>query len=248
MKFPISYVHISNLRSRLFPSHYTTIQRRLNRMPTYVIAVLKSRNLFNNMDSTEEVTQWLRALDLSQYVPVFRSNAVTAHILLTLNSFELRETLCVTNISHRRTMLNAISYLRQAHISETGLQIPEHGTILTHLSNERIFVGWARFSVIMVTVAVATVRLENSKNLSNHVYVKAVSVVLAVTAILTLFYGTRRYFRMCNMIENPGEDHVPEQTIVTTPLFIAVIATIIALYATMAQETEEAALLALIAV
>lgn len=234
--------------SRSLPATTRRLKKLVNPAPTAVAAGLRTYTLFENMDSTEEVVRWLFAIGMQQYTAAFRTHAVTGSSLLSLNSIELSKTLGVSKLKDRRIILEGIAYLRQTLSSESRRSIPEDGRILTHLSNERVFLSWLRLAVILETVAIATVRLENSTVDHNVPYIKAFNVVLSVLAALIVVYGMVRYFWMHRMIENPGEDHVPENTILATPLLIVFAGTVIGLYAVLAQETEEAALLALVAV
>ncbi|PXF46382.1 hypothetical protein BWQ96_03881 [Gracilariopsis chorda] len=230
------------------PATTRRLKKLVSPAPTAVAAGLRTYTLFENMDSTEEVVRWLFAIGMQKYTAAFRTHAVTGSSLLSLNTIELSQTLGVSKLKDRRIILEGIAYLRQTLSSESRHSIPEDGRILTHLSNERVFLSWLRLAIILQTVAIATVRLENPVVDRNVPYIKAFNIVLSVLAILIVIYGTARYFWMHRMIENPGEDHIPENNILAIPLLVVFAGIVIGLYAVLAQETEEAALLALIAV
>ena len=94
-------------------------------------------------------------LGLPQYTKSFASHGVTCKDLLGLSATDLRDTLGVKKLRHRRIILDGILYLDEALQAETRTVLPEDGRILTHLSNERLMLGWMRFVVIVETVALA---------------------------------------------------------------------------------------------
>lgn len=216
-------------------------------IPDWARAGLKSAALSVAMDSTEEVARWLEELGMVQYVPSFRAQSVTGNVLLSLNSAELRITLGVTKLKDRRVLIDAIDYLRQTLAVDAKVVLPEDGRILTHLSNERLFLVWLRFCVVMQTVAMATVRLENTSNGENTRYVVVCAAFLALLAAIAVTYAAYRYYWMHRMVEAPREIFRHDNVAVFTPCLIACVAATITLYALMAHDTEEAALLALLA-
>lgn len=207
---------------------------------------LQAVSCFQLMDSVEEVAEWLQLIGMEQYIPVFRSQSVTGDTLISLNSVELRKTLGVTKLKDRRIFLESIHYLSQALCMDTMTTIPEDGRILTHLSNERIFLTWVRFSVILHTVSIATVRLTNHSNEKNRNYITAIASVISTLATIALAYGTVRYYRMHRMIEDPGRDFLPDKVSVLVPFLFLFIGMVITLYALMSHRAEEAAILALL--
>ena len=58
-----------------------------------------------------DVSDWLRALDLGQYEAAFQQNAVTADLLASLTSEDLKD-LGIAAVGHRRRLLDAIAALR----------------------------------------------------------------------------------------------------------------------------------------
>lgn len=201
-----------------------------------------------SMNSTEEVARWLSTIGMAEYAPVFRAQGVTGNTLLSLNSAELRKTLGVAKLKHRRALLKRVKYLNEAYSSHSRHVLPEDGRILTHLANERIFLAWVRFAVIMQTAAVATIRLLNLTNGENNLEVRAMSGILSSLAILTVLYATVRYYWMQRLVEQPGVDYIPGAPELSSPVIFIFIAAVIAIYALMARSTEEAALLALLSV
>lgn len=210
-----------------------------------VRAGLQSAAAFQKMDSTEEVAEWLRAIGMAAYIPEFRAQSVTGNTLLSLNSVELRQTLGVASLKDRRVFLDSICYLNQVLCMDTRKALPEDGRILTHLSNERLFLVWLRFSIIMQTVAIATLRLVVT-NKENNRSVTVVSAVVSVAAIVAIVYATIRYLWIHQIIEKPGVDILPDNVWVLTPALFLFAGAVIALYALMSHSTEEAAILVLL--
>lgn len=223
-------------------------RRRQLSAPSSVRAGLQCSSFFETNESSDEVTKWLEALGMHEYIPAFKDQDVNRDTLLSLNSVELRKNLGVKKLKDRRVILEGISYLAQAICSDTKKILPEDGRILTHLSNERIFLQWIRFGVILLTFALATLRLTNLEDDSNRANVQAVSGSAATSAILAVGYGTFRYYWMHRMIENPGRDYLPGNNSVAMPLLVVVVGVTVALYIAMSESTEEAAMLALLSI
>jgi class 3 adenylate cyclase len=74
-----------------------------------------------------DVAEWLRALDLSQYAAAFHENAVTADLLPSLTSDDLKD-IGVAAVGHRRRLLDAIAALRPAADPVPDIH---HGTTTT---------------------------------------------------------------------------------------------------------------------
>lgn len=201
-----------------------------------------------SMNSTEEVARWLSTIGMPEYAPVFRAQGVTGHTLLSLNSAELRKTLGVAKLKDRRALLEQVKYLSEAYSADSLQVLPEDGRILTHLANERIFLGWVRFAVIMQTAAIATVRLLNLSNEGNNLEVRATSGLLSALAIVAVLYATARYYWMHRLVEQPGVHYIPGTPELFSPVMFVSIGAVIALYALMARSTKEAAILALLSV
>lgn len=223
----------------------------ISNLPDYaqdsVRAGLHSGAVFQKMDSTEEVAEWLRAIGMAAYIPEFRAQSVTGNTLLSLNSVELRKTLGVTSLKDRRVFLDSICYLNQVLCMDTRKVLPEDGRILTHLSNERLFLVWLRFSVVIQTVAIATIRLV-ATNKENNRSVTIVSAVVSVGGIVAVVYATIRYLWIHQIIEKPGVDLLPDKVWVLTPALFLFVGAVIALYALMSHSIEQAAILVLLSV
>lgn len=219
-------------------------------MPPYSVESVRgglhAATCFQSMDSTEEVAEWLDAIGMSSYIPVFRAQQVTGNTLLSLNSVELQKTLGITKLRDRRFLLDSIHYLDQALSIDTRKVLPEDGRILTHLSNERIFLAWVRFSVLLQTAAIASLRLVNRSNERNDVYVRAIAGLISALAIIAALYGTARYYWMHRLAEEPGAVHMPGRPKLLSPVMFVCIGAVVALHAIMAGSTEDAAILALL--
>lgn len=207
---------------------------------------LQAAKMFHDMDSPEAVTEWLSALNMEVYTDAFRKHSVTGSLLLSLTPTELRRTLGVKNIRDRRAIIDAVCYLKEALSVATRTVIPEDGRILTHLSNERIFLAWVRLALILQTTAVATIRLTNLTEQTNLIPVQATSSLLACLSALTLLYGGIRYYRMHALVEQPGRHHLPSNLELLSPLVFVAIGAVIILYSRTAAATEDAAVLALL--
>ena len=209
---------------------------------------LHSPSYFRTMDDPEEVTQWLNFIGMNQYTFNFRSNQITGSTLLYLNSVELRDTLKVIKLKDRRVITAGIKYLRKVMSTQTQKGLPEHGRILTHQSNIRILLSWCRFAIILQTMAVALLRIVNLRNRNNQTIVTVISVLTTMFSIFAILYGSFRYYWMYHLVENPARNQLPQFTVIVTPAFILFILVLILVYGVLSEETEEAALLALIAV
>lgn len=212
------------------------------------IVGLRTAALFETNDSTEEVAEFLRELNLSVYIASFRAHAVTGSVLLSLTSAELRDALGVAKLKDRRIVMDAIAYLKEQIDPMRCYVLPEDGRILTHLSNEVTVLAWYRFGVVMMTMGAASLRLVNLKtelNKSHVVILSSILAVLSAGAVIQAFY---RYYWMHRMIESPGLDFEPDDIVMITPgVFLPALALLFT-YGIMANETEEAAILALLSV
>ena len=57
-----------------------------------------------------DIADWLRSLGLEQYEPAFRDNAIGSAVLPRLTPDDLKD-IGVTQVGHRRTLLDAIAAL-----------------------------------------------------------------------------------------------------------------------------------------
>ena len=236
-------------RSRI--SRLSTVQymmREKSKARVSVRAGILTHRLFRDMNCRESVTEWLHAIGMELYIPIFEQHAITGEILLSLTSIELQKSLGVKRLKDRRILLEGIEYLQQTLSLETKATLPEDGRILTHLSNERIVLQWIRFSIILQTVGVATIRLENLGGETENIEVDTICYIISAVSIATLLYCARRYYWMKLMIEQPGEDHLTDSEKILTPSLLGIVIVVTVLYAIMSQSIEEATSLVLIAV
>lgn len=153
----------------------------------------------NVVNTAEEVRAWLQTIGYPQYCEIFVKNEINGAVLKTITSEELRDDLYVTNLRHRRDILDAIAVLFPASSKE---RLPEHGRILDHLSNVRTYHSWIRVGVQFLAFAIVTLRL--APNFRPTGLVSAASIYYAVVGILALVYGVVRYKAVIHMIEESG--------------------------------------------
>lgn len=191
------------------------------------------------------VSHWLRHLGLAQYVTPFANRQVTPAELVTLNSPDLRA-LGVRSLAHRRTLLAEIARLRKEPVP-THLHVvhAEHGRILTHLSNERLALLWARFCLIMQIAAVATIRI-NADARSPWDLISVTSVLLSSLSIVVVLYAAYRYLAMVDMCNYPPKYRRENHFVTAVPVFLIPVVLVVTLYAVMLQSKTEAAMLALL--
>jgi uncharacterized membrane protein YidH (DUF202 family) len=223
---------------------------RTTRLPETARVGLRAAALFETMDSVEEVADFLRELDLGQYVATFRAHAVTGSTLVSLSAVELREMLGVRKLKDRRAVLDAVGYVKEQMDPVRKSVLPEDGRILTHLSNERTYLVWVRLVVIMLTTAVMTVPLTElgPDAEANRASIVASAVVLCVCAVSALAFAFNRYFWMHRMVEAPGQGYSPGNLRTLTPGLLVPTFAVILAYALMANNNKEVALLALLSV
>lgn len=231
----------------------------LHRAP--VRAGLAAASAFETLESPAEVATWLRAIHLPQYVSTFVAHGVSFGTLLTLNSVELRDALGVKPLAHRRLLLDGIAYLAETLHEETIAALPEDGRILTHLSNERTYLGWCRGVILLLAVATSTLQLEVRPEAvgdspapragaaaaalaaaggSNKAWVTAVCTAFAVVAVGTLLYALWRFNWNWRVIEEAGRNFEADNVPRAAPVLIAGIVGLITAYALMAGESVAA--------
>lgn len=230
-------------------------------MPASVRAGLAAASAFETLESPAEVATWLRAIHLPQYVSTFVAHGVSFGTLLTLNSVELRDALGVKPLAHRRLLLDGIAYLAETLHQETIAALPEDGRILTHLSNERTYLGWCRGVILLLAVATSTLQLEVRPEAvgdspapragaaaaalaaaggSNKAWVTAVCTAFAVVAVGTLLYALWRFNWNWRVIEEAGRNFEADNVPRAAPVLIAGIVGLITAYALMAGESVAA--------
>jgi hypothetical protein len=211
-------------------------------------AGLRAAAHFETMDSSEEVVAFLREMNLPRYEHAFRAHGVTGKTLLSLNTAELRDSLGVARLKDRRAILDAVGYLEEALAYESRMILPEDGRILTHLSNDGLFLKWLRLGVLLQTIAVGTIRYVDIRSQASQLYVVLTSFVTSIVGIAACVYAFHRYYWMHRMIDFPGHDFLPDNTSVLTPALVVASFGIVLTYSLMAQDTDEAALLLLLSI
>jgi uncharacterized membrane protein YidH (DUF202 family) len=183
-----------------------------------------------NVHSVQDVRDWLRRAGFEQYEDVFLVNEVDADVLKTLTSEELRDDLGITNLRHRRDILDAVRRLVSATASVKVDALPEHGRILDHLSNVRTYHSWIRLGVQLFAFAIVTLRL--APNFRGTALVTASSSYFATIGIIALLYGVFRYKAVIAMIEQSGAStpkYNPDRVGVVAMLVLVLIASVISL-------------------
>lgn len=211
-------------------------------------AGLAAASAFETLESPAEVATWLHAIDLPQYVSAFVSHGVSFGTLLTLNSVELRDALGVKPLAHRRLLLDGIAYLAETLHEETVAALPEDGRILTHLSNERTYLGWCRAVILLLAVATSTLQLElrappvNDAPAGvgvNHTWVVAVSTAFTLVSLGTVLYALWRFNWNWRVIEEAGRNFEADNVPRAAPVLVAGIGGLIVVYCVMAGEADE---------
>lgn len=182
------------------------------------------------METVTDVRSWLQSLGFSEYVDVFTANEINGAVLKTLTSEELRDDLTVTNLRHRRDLLDAIAKLVADDATIKKEPLPEHGRILDHLSNVRTYHSWLRVGVQMLGFSIVTLRL--APNFRQTPIVSAASFYYACVGIVALLYGIYRYRAVIRMIERSGATtqlYKPDRAGVVSMLVLVLIASIISL-------------------
>lgn len=203
-----------------------------------------SRSVYTgDIDTVDDVSQWLESLSLSEYTESFRENHVDGVLLLSLTSAELRDDLKVSNLHHRRRIIEAVEGVRNQKQGEatgsgsenavqTADKLPEHGRILDHLSNVRTYHSWLRVAVQFLSFAIVTLRL--TPNFRDTKLVSSTAFYFAVVSILAMVYAVYRYRRVGQMIDgtrlsNPTyrPDMIGTISLVTLIMCAAVLAILI---------------------
>ncbi|GAB0493634.1 hypothetical protein MMPV_004919 [Pyropia vietnamensis] len=231
-------------------------------VPASVRAGLAAASAFETLESPAEVAAWLRAIHLPQYVSTFVAHGVSFGTLLTLNSVELRDALGVKPLAHRRLLLDGIAYLAETLHVDTVAALPEDGRILTHLSNERTYLGWCRTVILLLAVATSTLQLVvvpepvgNSPaaraaaaavaaaaggERGNKAWVTAVCTAFTVIAVGTLLYALWRFNWNWKVIEEAGRNFEADNVPRAAPVLVAGIGGLITAYALMAGKSVAA--------
>jgi uncharacterized membrane protein YidH (DUF202 family) len=217
-------------------------------IPDAARAGLRAAAYFETMNSSDEVVAFLQEMDLRRYEQAFRTHAVTGKTLLSLTSAELRDCLGVQRLSDRRIILDGIAYLEEALAYESRMVLPEDGRILTHLSNDALFLDWLRLSILLQTTAVGTIGYVDVRSQASYVFVVLASFITCIVGIAVSVYAFHRYYWMHRMIDFPGHDFLPDNVNALTPGLVISSFSIILSYAVMSQDTDEAALMLLLSI
>lgn len=193
------------------------------------------------------VLDWLRTANLSCYIPHFRTYEVTPTTLLTLTSTEL-QAMGVLPLSARRAILAAIEReRREPHPLYLSQATPEHARILNHLSNESLLLLWLRVTVIMLTVAVSVTRMRHTdQSPSSRRLITVTSQLLAALAIVVALSAWYRYYIMIEMTNYPSKYPRCNHSFTLIPVALVAAATIVTMYALMAEKTRDTMLLILL--
>ena len=63
------------------------------------------------------IREWLKSIDLEEYVQLFVSNNIDYEILLTIDGSDLKE-MGINSLGHRKKILNFISEIKNATTAE----------------------------------------------------------------------------------------------------------------------------------
>jgi len=186
-----------------------------------------------------DVTNWLATLGFDEYAKVFAENEIDGQVLKTLDSEELRDDLGVINLRHRRDLLDGIHKLVQEDSEMHKAPLPEHGRILSHLSNVRTYHSWLRVGVQMLAFAIVTLRL--SPTFGETAVITTASFYFAAIGILALLYGIFRYRGVIESIEGSGptvQAYQPDRIGVLSMLVLVLIASIFSLVIILLNATD----------
>lgn len=157
----------------------------------------------NEVNSIEDVTNFLRSIGVNQYAEQFTLNEIDGRMLRSLSSQELRDDLHVKSLRDRRVILQAVAKLSASDddlVVDICDKLPEHGRILDHLSNVRTYHSWLRVGVQFLSFSIVTLRL--APDFRNTRLVSAAASYFATVAVLALLYAIFRYRKVITMIEN----------------------------------------------
>ena len=186
----------------------------------------------SDVESTDDVLNWLSKLGYDQYRDVFKENGVDGDVLKTLTGEELRVDLKIYNLRHRRDILHAIEKLNESNKTKAiaAEKLPEHGRILDHLSNVRTYHSWLRVGVQLLGFSIVTLRL-TPKFIAKEL-VTVSSLYFAIVGMMALMYGIYRYKCVITMIERSGAKspaYDPDRFGVMAMLILVGVASIVSL-------------------
>lgn len=186
----------------------------------------------NDIDSIEDVTNFLTSIGAHQYAQQFTLNEIDGRMLRSLTSQELRDDLHVQSLRDRRVILQAVAELSQSDNKpgvDSSDKLPEHGRILDHLSNVRTYHSWLRVGVQFLSFSIVTLRL--APDFRNTRLVSAAASYFATVAVLALLYAIFRYRKVITMIESSrlsdpayAPDAIGTASVVVLIIFAAILA------------------------
>ncbi len=227
-------------------SHFARNDQPSLSIPDAAKLGMRTVSLFEELDTTDEVTAFLNELGLSSYAESFQAHGVTGRVLMSLSVAEMRDTLGVSKLRDRRLISESVRYVANVLRHDSRMSLPEDGRILTHLSNEVTVLAWIRLSVVFLIVAVTALR--NDPGGLNTGWPRAVGCSLCGLSVLTVVHGMRGYWTMYKVIESgspivhPGDPKVAASGALLASITIAL------LYAVMEQRAEEASIILLISI
>lgn len=65
--------------------------------------------------SVEDVSDWLRHLDLGEYIPRFKENHVDGQVLLVIQENDLKDEFHMNSFGHRKNFMKAVENLREMY-------------------------------------------------------------------------------------------------------------------------------------
>lgn len=195
------------------------------------------------------VASWLARLGLSEHAPSFIAAGVTPATLLSVTSSELRYQLGVSRLAHRRLILVEVARQReQTAPLYLAFSTPEHGRILTHLSNDRLLLLWVRVAVVILTLAVASVGLTPPTAAQQpYADTKLPAVVFVVLAVVAVVYALTRFVHHIMIGNYPTLYTIgAERMWIFIPIMAAALFVAVILHRSMAQHVRDVSALLLV--
>lgn len=151
-------------------------------------------------ESVDDIVNLVKSLGCTKdYSEVIRANEIDADVFGSLTSAEIREELR-GNLKDRRKLLEAVAKV------STQAAIPEHGRILSHLSNVRTYHSWVRLGLHLLALGCALSRLMPDK----QPLATVAGTLFACFGPLAMWYGKRRYAAVAQMIETPDANYTAD--------------------------------------
>lgn len=204
-------------------------------------------DLHHGDDDLLLVASWLARLGLSEYAPSFIAAGVTPATLLSVTSSELQHQLGVTRLAHRRLILVEVARQREEKAPlHLAFSTPEHGRILTHLSNDRLLLLWVRVAVVMLTLAVASVGLTPPAE-QPYAVTKLPALMFVVLAVVAVVYALTRFVHHVMIGNYPTLYPIgAERMWIFIPIMTAALLAAVILHRSMAQHARDISALLLV--